>query len=296
MNSSKKRNIFILVAISCLYFAGIASIIYPILSNVLSMSTAKTVINDYTEAVQKMDDSEIKEKFEKAQQYNQELAKKNYDSDLGTVLNGNDGLICYLEVPSISVYLPVYYGTTDEVLQKGCGLLENTSLPIGGESTHSVISGHTGLPSADMFTKLDEVEIGELFYIHILDQILAYRVDQILTVVPNNTEDLFVIDGEDHVTLLTCTPYGINDKRLLVRGTRTDYVPTVASGDEKSIANSDSADEGLAEQIRQQMSIVWFIVIIAVVLFIIACVWVMKVVTKPSHVNDNDDSDSGGTE
>lgn len=296
MNSSKKRNIFIFVAISCLYFAGIISILYPIISNIISLDSSRVVINDYTETIQKMDESEIKEKLKKAQQYNKALADRNYDSDLATVLNGDDGLICYIEIPSINVYLPVYYGTSNEVLEKGCGLLENTSLPIGGESTHSVISGHTGLPSADMFTKLDQVKKGELFYIHILNKVLAYRVDQILTVRPNNTNDLFITESQDYVTLLTCTPYGINDKRLLVRGVRTEYVPTVAEGG-KNVASSTSANEGLDEQIRQQMLIVWTIVISSLVFFVIACIWVLKVVIKPP-VGDNhnvDNSDSGGT-
>lgn len=298
MTSSKKKTILILIAIGCLYFVGVASIIYPMLSNIMSLNSAKTVINGYDETVRRMDQSEIKEKLSKAQQYNKEIYEQNYDSPLATVLNGEDDLICYVEIPTINVYLPVYYGTSDEVLFKGCGLLEKTSLPIGGENTHSVISAHTGLPSAEMFTKLDQVKKGDVFYIHILNETLAYQVDHIAAVSPKDTRLLSVEEKQDYVTLLTCTPYGINDKRLLVRGTRIEYQP---GSDDDAVAQQSyhsSAENGLSTQINQQMAVVWMIVIASVVVFAVACIWVMLAFVKKSssrHLK-NDDLTSGGTD
>ena len=133
------------------------------------------------------------------------------------------GRMGYLEIPSIEVYLPIYHGTSEGVLQSGIGHLGNTSLPIGGENTHAVLSGHTGLPNARLLTVLDKLQEGDQFYIHVLDEILAYEVDQIKVVEPDDISDIFIEEGEDYVTLVTCTPYGINSHRLLVRGTRVPY-------------------------------------------------------------------------
>lgn len=133
------------------------------------------------------------------------------------------GIMGYLKVPCISVDLPIYHGTSAEVLEHGIGHLAATSFPVGGKSTHAVLTGHTGLSSAKLFTDLTEMKKGDLFFIHVLNQKLAYKVDQIKVVEPEDTRDLQIIDGEDHVTLLTCTPYGVNDHRLLVRGVRTTY-------------------------------------------------------------------------
>ena len=123
------------------------------------------------------------------------------------------------------MYLPIYNGTSDAVLQKGVGHLEQSSYPIGGESTHSVLTGHRGLPSAVLFTDLDKMEVGDLFYLHVLDEVLAYRVDQVKIVLPEEVDELKIVEGEDYCTLVTCHPYAINTHRMLVRGTRTDYIP-----------------------------------------------------------------------
>ena len=131
----------------------------------------------------------------------------------------------YIEIPKISIRLPIYHGTSEEVLQKGVGHIESTALPIGGEFSHTILTGHRGLPSAKLFTDLDQLGIGDRFYIHVLDQILAYEVDEINTVLPNELQKLQPIKERDLVTLITCTPYGVNTHRLLVRGTRVPYVP-----------------------------------------------------------------------
>ena len=129
-----------------------------------------------------------------------------------------------IEIPKIKVILAIYHGLGTDVLEKGVGHVEGTSLPIGGEGTHAVLAGHRGLPSAKIFTDLDQMEKGDIFLIHVLGKTLAYKVDQIKTVLPEETSELDIIPGEDHVTLVTCTPYGVNTHRLLIRGIRTDYV------------------------------------------------------------------------
>ena len=134
-----------------------------------------------------------------------------------------DGVMGYIKIPKIDVEIPIYHGTSNKVLQKGVGHFENSSLPVGGESTHSILSAHRGLPSSRLFTDLDQLEEGDMFYIYVLDKVLAYRVDQIKVVEPSNIENLKIVDNEDYITLVTCTPYAINTHRLLVRGTRVEY-------------------------------------------------------------------------
>lgn len=275
MNFLKAKHIFIFIAIGCLYFAGIAAILYPMVSNVYSLSTSKTVISDYDVEVAKMPEDVIDDKFENAKKYNADIANGKYNDGLEKSLCDENGLMCYVDIPAINVYLPVYYGTTDEVLAKGCGYLENTSLPVGGKSTHSVISGHTGLPSADMFTKLDQLVLGDIFYIHVLDEILAYQVDSIEAVTPDKTELLTVVDGQDYLTLLTCTPYGINDKRLLVRGVRIPYTPEQLISTVSSPKADNSADDALSSEIAHQITVIAAIAIVAVLLYIFALIWLL---------------------
>ena len=162
----------------------------------------------------------------------------------------------YVEIPKINVNLPIYQGTTEEVLSRGVGQLNESSLPVGGENTHTVLTGHRGLPSALMFTHLDKVEQNDIFYIHSLDKILAYKVDQIKVVLPNETEDLLVVQGQDYATLITCTPYGVNTHRLLVRGHRVPY----DAGEKEKITKSF---------ILEDWMIVFPIGIICIVLLII---------------------------
>lgn len=184
-----------------------------------------------------MSQKEIKKELDKARIYNKQLlgnvvltdpfdedAVKEQNADYDKILNiDGDGVMGSVEIPSIKVYLPIYHGTDSTSLEKGAGHLENSSFPVGGKGTHSVISAHTGLPSAKMFDNLTEVKKGDVFYIHVLNQTLAYEVDQIKVVLPENVSDLLIDRNEDYVTLVTCTPYGINSHRLLVRGTRIPY-------------------------------------------------------------------------
>lgn len=190
--------------------------------------------------------------FDLARKYNQQLASSNvkltdpfakkeggFNFNYAEMLAvDSTEVMGTVEIPCIDVMLPIYHGTKQSTLEKGVGHLFGTSLPIGGKSTHSVITGHTGLSSAKLFTDLTEMKKGDLFYLQILSKNFAYRVDQILVVKPEDTSKLQIIDGEDHVTLLTCTPYGVNDHRLLVRGTRTKYVKSDHDHIQKRSQNS----------------------------------------------------------
>ena len=294
----KAKHIIVFVLIGCLYFSGVAAIIYPMISNVISLMSSKTVISDYVETVEQMPDEEISGKFQQAQEYNSLIASHNYKNGLERCLCDENGLICYVDIPSLDIYLPVYYGTSNEVLQKGCGCLENTSLPVGGKSTHSVISGHTGLPSAELFTNLDKIKKGEVFYIHVLDRVLAYRVTEINTVTPEKTESLEIVRDKDLCTLLTCTPYGINDKRLLVRGERTAYVPssTGTQTDTPAPKADNSTDEGLKKEITHQLTIIIGIILSAVIIYIFALIWLLYSIRVRHARSQQASEDNDGTD
>lgn len=222
-------------------FAGICLIAYPWISNYVYEHAAQSTVSTYDEQVKETDKNQLKEMLKKAREYNQKLLKANVvltDPFSGDVTGGlsekeyyemlaldNTGVMCTLEVPAIGIDLPVYHGTSDEVLEKGIGHLEGTSLPVGGKSSHAVLTGHTGINKAKMFTDLTELKKGDQFYIHVLGKILAYEVDEINVVLPEDTKKLSIVEGKDYVTLVTCTPYGENTHRLLVRGKRTKYIP-----------------------------------------------------------------------
>lgn len=209
---------------------GIAS--YPFISNMVAQRHASQVVKDYETNVEEMDEEKIDAMKEAAKKYNEQLSNvvsvddENENNEQGEsyadLLNIGESL-GYITIPKIDVNLPIYNGTSQDVLSKGVGHMEQSSYPLGGVSTHCVLTGHRGLPSAVLFTDLDKLEIGDEFYLHVLDEILAYKVDQIKVVEPNESGDLEIIDGKDYCTLVTCTPYAINSHRLLVRGERTEY-------------------------------------------------------------------------
>lgn len=219
---------------------GLGLMVYPFLSNYLYEHRQQDVIFNYQQEVEGLEDNRVEQALADAQSYNRALQSKRFTitepfdpevirSELGSdyvqVLNlGGDGLMGYIEIPAISVYLPIYHGTSEQVLSSGVGHLENTSLPIGGESTHAVLSAHSGLSDKKLFTDLVLLQEGDQFYIHVLNRTLAYQVDRIQVVLPYETQALQITTGEDYVTLVTCTPYGINSHRLLVRGTAVEYV------------------------------------------------------------------------
>ena len=228
----KRENVYTAVLIVVL-IVGLSLLLYPSFSDWWNSRTQTRLIANYYEIVSQMDDTDYSQQWESAKEYNSELVYRNnpyllseeqleaYKNQLNP--SGN-GIMGYLEIPEISINLPIYHGTDDMVLQVAIGHLEWTSLPVGGESTHCVVSGHRGLPSARLFTDLDQLAVGDYFMIHVLDETLTYEVDRILIVEPDETESLLIEEGKDLVTLVTCTPYGINSHRLLVRGHRVENV------------------------------------------------------------------------
>lgn len=225
----KKRNLSTLILI-LVFLVGLGILLYPSVSNWWNSRVQSRAIVDYDAVVANQSKEDYDEEFAKADAYNQALSKlssplMNYDQIEGyeEILNvTGTGIMGYIEIPRINVKLPIYHGTSDAVLNVAVGHLEGTSLPVGGSGTHCVLSAHRGLPSAKLFTNLDKVEEGDTFTITVLDRLLTYEVDQIRIVEPQEVNELDIVPGEDYVTLLTCTPYGINTHRLLVRGHRID--------------------------------------------------------------------------
>lgn len=216
---------------------GIVLVCYPSFASFINQQFANREIADYQNEMKDSSEEELEKTMQLAYEYNATLPG-GYPADPFTGdnianLKGTkfetfwmvqpEAMLGYVEVPSISVYLPIYYGTSEKVLDEGVGLLANTSLPVGGSGTHAVLSAHTGMASKKLFTDLNLVKEGDIFFIHVLNQNFAYQVDQIKVVLPEDTDDLYIEEGKDYVTLLTCTPFGINDHRLLVRGERIDY-------------------------------------------------------------------------
>ena len=214
-----------------LILSGLCLAAYPIISNILAEKNASKAIVSYDDEIKNMDQQKIDAAKEAMKQYNEQLGHAVIRDAAGEESTGVSYVdmidvgetIGYLTIPVINVNLPIFYGTSPEVLEKGVGYIEETSVPLGGESTHCVLTGHRGLPSAELFTHMDQVQEKDQFYIHVLDEVLAYEVDQIKVVDPDDTSDLDIVEGQDYVTLVTCTPYSINTHRLLVRGHRVEY-------------------------------------------------------------------------
>ncbi|MBR5489691.1 MAG: class C sortase [Oscillospiraceae bacterium] len=227
----KKKNRFVTILLFLILFAGLSLLLYPTVSDYWNSLHQSRAIASYSEEVANIDEERYAHLWDEAKEYNKALLSRNntyllddeqraiYDSILD--ISGL-GIMGYIEIPSISCSLPIYHGTDESVLQIAIGHLDWTSLPVGGESSHCVLSGHRGLPSAKLFTNLDKLVVGDVFMLRVLDEILTYEVDQILIVEPHVTENLLVEEGMDYCTLVTCTPYGVNSHRLLVRGHRIE--------------------------------------------------------------------------
>lgn len=244
----KKKLNSILIAL--LFLAGLSLLLYPLVSNRWNSYRQSRLISSYTDGVEEKNGKNAIDydlEWQKAEAYNKNLLPmilpdsfaiaemSDRDEAYMACLNLNgDGIMGIVEIPKIDVKLPIYHTTDTDVLEIGAGHLEGSSLPIGGESNHAVISAHRGLPSATLFTDLDKLEKGDHFLLHVLDDTLCYEVDQISVVEPEQTEALSVVEGEDLVTLLTCTPYGVNSHRLLVRGHRIPYVPEEVEDEQTS--------------------------------------------------------------
>lgn len=228
-----------------MFFAGLSLLLYPTVSNYWNSLHQSRAIAAYVEQVAQIDNETFDQLREQARAYNRTLVGKAYRYDmtrqereeyLGLLNVSGNGIIGYIEIPDIHCELPIYHGTDADALQIGVGHIEGSSLPVGGESTHCAISGHRGLPSAKLFSDLDKLTVGDRFILRVLDDTLTYEVDQIHTVLPGEMDELEIVEGEDYCTLVTCTPYGVNTHRLLVRGYRvensTDKEPARVATDE----------------------------------------------------------------
>ena len=211
-----------------LFLIGLGLVSYPTLSDYWNSFHQSQAIMSYSESISKMSDEEYDKILKSAEEYNQKLTHMNWKmssqdkAEYFSELNfNNDGSMGYIDIPKINVKLTIYHGTDDSVLQTSIGHLEGTSLPVGEKGTHSVLSGHRGLPSAKLFSDLDKLREGDIFTIHVLNETLTYEIDQIRVVDPTDFTDLTIDPNQDYMTLVTCTPYGINTQRLLVRGHRT---------------------------------------------------------------------------
>ena len=271
-----------------MFLLGFAILIYPTVSNQWNTYRQNQLISSYEELIGKMAEEDFTKEWEKANAFNNTIIHNNIFGDVfgengddiknteyWQILNvGNDGVMGYVSIPKINIKLSIYHGTADDVLQTGIGHLNGTKLPIGGESTHSVLAAHRGLPSARLFTDIDQLERGDMFYIHVLDETLAYQVDQILDMVDKDDNEtlqkaLQIEEGQDHVTLFTCTPYGVNSHRLLVRGTRVPY-----NGEEEI---ESTAAESMLKSI-QNYYMIYLILGLSVTLLVIL---LMRFLIKP---------------
>ena len=267
----KKRIFDGIRIITLLFFVGV--LLYPTVSDYLSRIHSSQVIQSYEKSIVGLDQETRNKMLQDAQAYNSSLIGKEelydpfasiekVDKYYMSLLNPNgDGVMGYIQIPRIDVKLPIYHTTSEKVLQKGVGHLQGTSLPVGGKSTHVALSGHRGLPSSSLFTDLDLLEIGDIFYIEVLGNTSAYQIDQIKTVLPTETQNLEIVEGEDYVTLITCTPYSVNTHRLFVRGTRVDYQKAIEE-------QANEVDNGIHVPFEIQIHFIGFTVIMLMFLLL----------------------------
>ncbi len=268
----KRRTI---VFICIVFFVGLAVLLYPTVSNYINSLNQGNAIAEYNQSVGKLSKQDYKTILEKANTYNAELLKKanrfklspEEQEEYNSVLNlSGDGIIGYIEIEKLGIKLSIAHGMSESVLEKGIGHMEGSSIPCGGPGTHAVLVGHRALPSAKLFTDLDQMKEGDIFTLHILNLVLTYQVDQIKIVKPDHMGDLSIEEGKDYVTLVTCTPYAVNTHRLLVRGKR---IATV----------KEDNDSEVKKEVHNNKSISLFEtapLVIASVLLIIFCIVVIK--------------------
>lgn len=281
----KKTNNYITGLLVLILLAGLSLLLYPSVSEYWNSLHQTRAIATYAEDVANMNEKQYEKLWKAAEKYNHKLEnrqgirtlsedeKKEYEKQLNI---SGIGVMGYVEIPKIATTLPIYHGTEESVLQIAVGHLEWSSLPVGGKSTHCVLSGHRGLPSAKLFTNLDMLTEGDVFMLRVLDEVLTYEVDQILIVEPEHTEALDVVEGEDYCTLVTCTPYGINTHRLLVRGHR--------------IENADAYDARItADGVQLEPMMVAVFVAIPLLLLVIIILLLLPRKTGRGHGGDSDD-------
>lgn len=259
------------------YLIGFGIILYPAVSDMVNQRNSTIAITNYDKTVQGITEEEEQRLIAEANAYNARMfgaaevfdpfseadQEKNKEYERILNLDGN-GMMAYLEIPKLGVHMPVYHGVSEAVLQVGAGHVVNTSFPVGGPDTHAVITGHRGLPSAKLFTELDKLVVGNIFYIKVVNEVMAYQVDQILTVEPHQTEDLKIVEGMDYVTLVTCTPYAVNTHRLLVRGKRIPYSEAVE----------------LEERVQDKVVLSTYTKAVIVGIFVLFFIWILKIIIR----------------
>lgn len=264
-----------------LIIIGIIILLYPKMSNYIEQKNQIEFIKEYKENISKMESTTKDEEYLKAEKYNEYLnGLENKNSNYEEILNiSKNGIMAYIEIPKISVYLPIYHGTKEDILKKGIGHLENSSLPIGGVSTHTVLTGHTGLLKAELFTRIRELEIDDYFYVYTLGQKLTYKVYQIKVVLPTEVDDVKIQEGKDLVSLVTCTPYGVNTHRLLVQAIRTENIEenNLDSNQNESLENDNQSQENYYIKGLKYGLTMLIIIIFCCILFNIIVKYIQKV-------------------
>lgn len=268
------------ILFGAMFLCGFGILVYPTVADQWNTYRQNRLISHYENTLEKMESEDFSREWERAKAFNETIEQNNFygemmeaaEKEYEQVLNvAGDGVMGYLSIPKIDVKLAIYHGVEDEILQTGIGHLNGTTLPIGGEKTHTVLAAHRGLPSARLFTDVDQLEAGDKFYIHILDEVLAYEVDQILPMVEKDDKETLetamqVEEGNDQATLFTCTPYGVNSHRLLVRGTRVAY------------AGEDEAEETLSQSMVKAVQNYYMLYLILGLSVTLLVIVLMKVV------------------
>lgn len=252
MKKNKIKNIiFVLV-----FVIGFILVSFPIIAGIIETNNLKNALGTYKSDVTALSEDEKNQMYENAKNYNQklfDLKNQYFDEKANSYIDVGNGVIGRIEIPIINVDLPIYNGTSDEVLSKGAGHLENTSLPVGGINTHSTITAHRGLPNSKLFTRLDEIKKGDMFYITVLEKTLAYKVNDIRTISPDDISLFKIEQGKDTVSLMTCTPYGLNTHRLIVSGERVEF--------------NQNVKESIKPKIMSIREIIFFILPFAFIIF-----------------------------
>ncbi len=283
-----KKNVSNIIIVLC-FIIGVALILYPTISNYYNSLHQSKVIAGYIEKVNNLDSEEYYKIMDKIKEYNKylfELTENNvltFDKkiDILEELEILDGNIGYIEIPKIKIIEPIYYGSSQEILQVSVGLLEGSSFPTGEDSTHTVLLGHRGLPSSKLFTDLDKLAIGDVFYVNVLSQKVVYEVDQIEVVTPDKVDYLKIEEGKSYATLVTCTPYGINSHRLLVRGHKTDII------DKRNQDIDNNQEDNKNNNIWKIIVIVIVILVVCIIAYIIYKKKFKNKISKTRYIKNN---------
>ena len=277
---SKRKNTIIIICFIIVILLGAGAAAYPLIASINNEHTQSLVQTEYEEKIQQLDTSEIDAALEAAREYNKTISTVQIEDiekikeslpPYEDLLNlANNGIMGYIEIPAINIDLPIYHGTTGAAMEKGAGHMEGTSLPVGGIGTHAVISAHSGMASAKLFTDLDKLKLGDMFFITVCNQKLAYEVDNIAVVEPTDIDLIRIDTQQDYVTLLTCTPYGVNTHRLLVRGHRVDMAEeAISEVEEKAVPEGSTWIEKYEQGILIGIAIFLGLLLIALLVYFI---------------------------